>query len=175
MKERVKELRTTLGLTMEKFGKKLGVGKTAISKIEKGENSLTDQMLKAICNVNWDGKYVNEDWLRGNSEEMFRTDPGNELKALAEKYQMSNMEYTFLKEFFKLDSVHREEFFETLDKVFSRIYAGDIYESSTTKRTIHEMSREEIHAELDYQLDEEKEAVGNALGYGRGNSDMAIR
>lgn len=47
--ERVKEIRKTLGLTLDKFGEKLGVGKTAISKIEKGENNLTEQMAKAIC------------------------------------------------------------------------------------------------------------------------------
>ena len=32
--ERVREIRKALGLTLEKFGDKLGVGKTAISKIE---------------------------------------------------------------------------------------------------------------------------------------------
>lgn len=47
--ERVKDIRKTLGLTLDKFGEKLGVGKTAISKIEKGENNLTEQMTKAIC------------------------------------------------------------------------------------------------------------------------------
>lgn len=47
--ERVKEIRKTLGLTLDKFGEKLGVGKTAISKIEKGENNLTEQMTKSIC------------------------------------------------------------------------------------------------------------------------------
>ena len=55
--ERVKEIRTVLSLTLEKFGEKLGVGKTAISKIEKNERSLTDQMAKSICreyNVNYD-------------------------------------------------------------------------------------------------------------------------
>lgn len=54
--ERVKEIRKSLGLTLEKFGEKLGVGKTAISKIEKGENNLTEQMTKSICrefNVNY--------------------------------------------------------------------------------------------------------------------------
>lgn len=55
--ERVKEIRKALGLTLEKFGERLGVGKTAISKIEKGERNLTDQMAKSICreyNVNYD-------------------------------------------------------------------------------------------------------------------------
>lgn len=55
--EHVKEIRKTLGMTMEKFGEKLGVGKTAISNIEKGNRNLTEQMSKAICreyNVNYD-------------------------------------------------------------------------------------------------------------------------
>lgn len=47
--ERVKEVRTSLGFTMEKFGERLGIKKAAVSKIEKGENSLTEQNLKSIC------------------------------------------------------------------------------------------------------------------------------
>ena len=47
--ERIKDVRNSLGLTLEKFGKKLGVTKTAISRLEKGERSLTEQMTKSIC------------------------------------------------------------------------------------------------------------------------------
>lgn len=65
--ERVKELRKKLGLSLEKFGENLGVGKTAISKIERGENNLSDQMLKAICR-----EYgVSEEWLRNGTGEPF--------------------------------------------------------------------------------------------------------
>jgi len=39
--ERVREVRKRFNLTLEKFGEKLGVGKTAISKIEKKERNLT--------------------------------------------------------------------------------------------------------------------------------------
>lgn len=64
---RVKKLRKELGLTLEKFGKPLGVGKTAISKIENGENNLTDQMIISICRE----FNVNEKWLRDGDGEMF--------------------------------------------------------------------------------------------------------
>lgn len=37
--ERVLEIRKALGLTMDKFGEKLGVQKSAISKIEKIEST----------------------------------------------------------------------------------------------------------------------------------------
>ena len=65
--ERVKEIRKTLGLTLEKFGEKLGVQKSAISKIEKGENNLTDQMQKAICRE-FGVDYI---WLTTGEGEMF--------------------------------------------------------------------------------------------------------
>lgn len=66
-RERVKELRKTLGLTMEKFGNRLGVTKVAISNIERGNRKLTEQMLRSICRE-FD---VNEDWLRTGEGEMF--------------------------------------------------------------------------------------------------------
>lgn len=46
MNERIKELRKALGLTMEKFGERLGVKKNTISQLESGKNALTDKILK---------------------------------------------------------------------------------------------------------------------------------
>ncbi len=47
--ERVKEVRKSLGLTLEKFGEKIGMKKNSISQIENGKNSVTEQVIKAIC------------------------------------------------------------------------------------------------------------------------------
>lgn len=65
--ERVKILRKDLGLTLEKFGERLGVTKVAISKIEKGIRNLTNQMAKAICRE----YHVNYEWLVNGDGEMF--------------------------------------------------------------------------------------------------------
>ncbi len=68
--ERVNAVRKKEEMTMEQFGKKLGVQKSAISKIEKGERNLTEQMLLSICREFG----VNEVWLRtgeGGVENMF--------------------------------------------------------------------------------------------------------
>ena len=65
--ERVKEVRKTLGLTLEKFGDRLGIKKAAVSKIEKGENSLTDANIKAICR-DFSVDYM---WLTTGEGEMF--------------------------------------------------------------------------------------------------------
>ena len=44
--ERIREVRKALGLTLEKFGDKLGVKKNTLSALERGVNGLTDQMAK---------------------------------------------------------------------------------------------------------------------------------
>ena len=65
--ERIKEVRSALGLTQDKFGARLGVGKTAISKIEKEERGVTDQLRLAVCRE----FRVSEDWLRTGEGDMF--------------------------------------------------------------------------------------------------------
>lgn len=67
MGERLRELRKALGLSGERFGERVGVGKSAISDIERGRNNLTEQMILAICRE-FD---VNETWLRSGEGEMF--------------------------------------------------------------------------------------------------------
>lgn len=65
--ERVKQSRKSLGLTMEKFGERLGVTKTAISLIESGKNNLTDANIKAICRE-FNVDYI---WLTTGEGKMF--------------------------------------------------------------------------------------------------------
>ncbi len=67
MNERIRELRKTLNLTMEKFGEKLGVKKNTVSQWENGINSITDQMFRSICRE----FSVNEEWLRTGEGDMF--------------------------------------------------------------------------------------------------------
>lgn len=65
--ERIKEVRNALGLTLEKFGDRLGVTKVAISNIEKGNRNLTEQMTKSICRE-FSVDYI---WLTSGEGEMF--------------------------------------------------------------------------------------------------------
>lgn len=75
MNERLRKLRKSLGLTLEKFGEPLGVQKTAISNLENGNRNLTDQMIKAICNT----YSVNEEWLRTGEGNMMKIIPDENL------------------------------------------------------------------------------------------------
>jgi len=74
MNDRVREIRKTLNLTMEKFGERLGVTRTAISNIESCNRKVTEQMLKSICRE----FNINENWLRTGEGNMFRELPEEE-------------------------------------------------------------------------------------------------
>lgn len=66
MNERIKILRTELNLSMEKFGNKIGLTRSAISKIESGSKP-SDQTVISICRE----FNVREEWLRNGSGEIF--------------------------------------------------------------------------------------------------------
>lgn len=66
--ERLKYLRKDLlNMTLDKFGDRVKVTKAAISRIENGDRSLTDQMILSICRE----YHVSEAWLRAGEGEPF--------------------------------------------------------------------------------------------------------
>lgn len=73
--ERINAVRKAYGLTLEKFGDRLGVTKVAISNLEKGNRNVTDQMFTSIIRE----FNVNPDWLRNGDGEMFLEPSRNEL------------------------------------------------------------------------------------------------
>lgn len=83
MNTRIKELRSALSLTLEAFGNHLGVTRAAISNIERGERGVSEQLIINILKTNWNGKYVNEEWLRTGNGSMFAKLPEEDKFALA--------------------------------------------------------------------------------------------
>ena len=67
MNERIRMLRTTLGLSAEKFGNRIGVTRSAISKMELGVSNVSEQSILSICRE----FNVQEEWLRNGTGEMF--------------------------------------------------------------------------------------------------------
>ena len=65
--ERIKDVRNSLGLTLEKFGERIGVTRGSMSNIENGNRNLTEQMTKSICRE-FSVDYM---WLTTGEGEMF--------------------------------------------------------------------------------------------------------
>ena len=90
--ERVLKIRKALDLTMEQFGDKLGVQKSAISKIEKDKVNLSDQMIKSICR-----EYnVNYDYLVHGEGEMFDNLPETLLDELCLQHNLDELDRSIL-------------------------------------------------------------------------------
>ncbi len=113
MNDRVKEIRKSLGLTLEKFGERLGVTKTTISRIENGINNVTEQMLKSICRE----FNINENWLRTGEGNMYKkTD--NTISQLIDEIMKGENEFyvKIFKTFARLDNSELLALEKILDK-----------------------------------------------------------
>ena len=67
MKNRIKELRQSLGMTQVEFAGKLGIKSAAISNYEIGRNEPIDAVISLICREFG----VSETWLRTGEGEMY--------------------------------------------------------------------------------------------------------
>lgn len=121
--ERIKEIRKSEELTLEKFGERIGVTKTAISKIELGNRNVTDQMIKSICREFG----YREEWLRDGIEP--KQPPKLEEDELAEYIEdllsTDNSTYTLiksiLKTYNKLDDKSKQVINNTIDELIAEM------------------------------------------------------
>lgn len=193
--QRIRKLRRELDLTQQEFAERIGVSRANIGKYETGISEPSAAVLSLICRE-FD---VREEWLRTGEGEMFKAKPSDILDQLAYKYKLFNFDYVMIEKFIAMPPDLRRAIYDHFHDVDAALAEMDPYapayigneppqpmdslvnsfkksknENLVANRTMQEMSREEIHAELDRQLDAEKEAVENARGYGHGNSDKAI-
>lgn len=115
--ERVREVRNTLKLTLEKFGEKLGVTKVAISNIEKGNRNVTEQMAVSICR-----EYnVNYDYLMNGEGEMFDTLPQTILEELCKQYDLDDFDKILLEMYLEMTGSQRDVLKQTIREMIQKI------------------------------------------------------
>ncbi|MFQ9403326.1 MAG: helix-turn-helix domain-containing protein [Eubacterium sp.] len=69
MNERIKKIRNSLNISQTDFAQKLSISRSAVCKMESGENCPSEQTIKLICNE----FSVNEEWLRTGNGKMFKS------------------------------------------------------------------------------------------------------
>ncbi len=70
MNKRIYEIRKTLRLSQDAFGKRIKISGASISKIESGDNNPSEQTLKLICQE----FNVNAIWLHTGEGDMFNSE-----------------------------------------------------------------------------------------------------
>jgi transcriptional regulator with XRE-family HTH domain len=113
--ERINSLRKILHLSQEEFGKKIGMKKSAVSKIEKGINNMSDASIMLLCHE----FNVNEEWLRDGRGEMFRK-PTDLFTLLGYKSNSMDAETEIvIRNFLLLPDDDRKKFMEFFKKIVS--------------------------------------------------------
>lgn len=149
--DRVRLIRTSdsVHMTMEKFGEKIGVQKSAVSKIEKGLVSLTEQSKLSICRE----FHVNQVWLETGEGEMFSQSHSPELDALALRYGLDRDAVILMEKFAEMRPDQRKVIIDYVKSV--AVSMGIKVDDETDERAA-------LHEELDRQLDLEEEAEGRS-------------
>lgn len=66
LNKRIKELRKSLGMTQDDFGKKIGLARNSVANYEIGRRTPTNAVITSICRE----FNINENWLRTGEGEM---------------------------------------------------------------------------------------------------------
>ena len=123
MRQRLKELRKNiLNLSQDAFAKKLGMNRSSISLLEKGERNITDSFIVSICSI----FNANENWLRNGTGEIFNL-PEDEVAAILSEI-MENPESEFFQMILKfahtyieLSSESQKVMDEYIKKLFEKL------------------------------------------------------
>ena len=115
--DRVKIIRQEAHLTQENFGRRLGVSKVAVSKIENKVNSLSDQMRRSICRE----FKINEEWLLSGTGEMHTLPEADLITRFSCEYGLDSLETTILLEYVKLNPQSRQVFRSYLKRITERL------------------------------------------------------
>lgn len=116
MKDRIREVREHFGLSMEKFGSRIGIGKASISLLESGKNNPSVQTITLICREFG----VNEQWLRTGEGEMLEQTRASVLDRLSTEYDLSREQRSVIEAFLDLDPQERDVILKYVHNVFDR-------------------------------------------------------
>lgn len=114
MKQRIRQIRKSLGLTQSEFGQKIGVAGNTVTGWENGIRIPKEQTLISISRE----FRVNINWLKTGQGEMFLPVSGGTLDGLAEEYGLGELEKELVAEFLKLSSADRKELVTLLRRLF---------------------------------------------------------
>lgn len=103
MNERIKELRKALRLSQKEFGARLGVTDAAISSLESGRRSITEQMEKSICRE----FNVSYDWLKYGTGDMFDAIPETLVDELAQEFNLDDLDRRIILGYLRLSEGER--------------------------------------------------------------------
>ena len=167
----IKRLRKALKLNQSEFGEKIGLKVGAISKMEQGGSTVTEQSIKLICE-----KFnVRREWLTEGTGEMLQETEDALFADFAERYHLSLEDQLLARYLLNLSSENRQKVITHIMEVSEiirqkreqeRQASPDgftkkelaIYEKVKAIKEQQDPERAALHQELDTALNEKKTA-----------------
>ncbi len=121
MNERIKEIRLSLGITQDDFGKKIGLARNSIANYEIGRRTPTNAVITSICRE----FNINEDWLRYGKGTMKKAlTKSQEIGAFANEV-MNLPDEAFKKRFVDALKKLSEKDWENLEEIANKLLKED--------------------------------------------------
>ena len=151
MKDRVKTLRKTLGLTQREFADRIGMKPNTVATYEMGRSIPSDPAINNICKE----FRVSEMWLRTGSGEMFLPAPRDALDELIEQHGLPREFRSLTDKFLELRPEQREAVIEYMRSVAAAFMAEAAAEQAD-QRAVWEAEADEFAAMAREQFLSEK-------------------
>lgn len=135
MNERIRKLREYLGLTMEEFGRRIGINRSSVSNIESGRREPSDQTIRSICRE----FEVNENWLLNGKGNVFLKESESIMQSFARKYELNQLEYLVLDEYLNLDHEQRKSIFDFVTDIFQKFNDTEVSLESEADLSLEEV------------------------------------
>ena len=169
LNERISKVWKDSGLTMSKFGERIGITNSSVSTMISGKSNPSEQTLKFIsCQFN-----VREEWLRTEEGEIYKPQAVDTVLELAREYKLDAQQTALVRRFLRLKPETWADLIAAVEDV-----AGAFAEPSNGKN-VHYWNDAEVMAEVRRQLDAEKSDsakgdIDGASTFGLGSSGMGI-
>lgn len=102
--KRIAEVRSSLGLSMDKFGSRIGITRNSINAIEKGVNNPSSQTIKLICNE----FNVDPFWLESGKGDMFTAIPETIIDELVDEFKLDDYDRLIIKTYVEAPSEQQQ-------------------------------------------------------------------
>ena len=166
--ERIALLLKENSLKKVQFAEKLRIHQSYVTKLVKDQTMPSDALVNSICREFG----VSEEWLRHGIEPMKVQAPTDELSQILQKYGLPVFLRGLLLRYAKLSPGAQKEVEAQIRAWATELAAQP--EPVQPEHNVHEWTDAEMHAELQRQLDAEKEETDESSTFFSGNSGMAI-
>ena len=160
MKERIRKVREHFGLSMEKFGSRIGIGKTSVSLLESGKNNPSTQTVALICREFG----VNEQWLRTGEGEMFEQTRETVLDKLCAEYGLDERRRAVIEGFLDLTEKEQEAVLQYLHNVFDRAAAPTTQNAAVPDKEAQRIAESDEYKSLVEKKEQAEEESSTSVG-----------